>query len=109
VSKCVNQVQSACSLHFAWHSAAVLVNLSWPTMLFSDSSQAASSKAEQSESNTAVVVDDFVVCFVVVDLVVVVVVSGAGPGGQEHPEKSGKVGPLTHPPQCSVWPHSFSK
>jgi len=108
VSKCVNQVQSACSLHFAWHSAAVLVNLSWPTMLFSDSSQAASSKAEQSESKTAVVVDDVVVGCVVVDLVVVVV-SGAGPGGQEHPEKSGLVGPLTHPPQCSVWPHSFSK
>lgn len=108
MSKCVNQVQSACSLHFAWHSAAVLVNLSWPTMLFSDSSQAASSKAEQSESNTAVVVDDVVVGCVVVDLVVVVV-SGAGPGGQEHPEKSGLVGPLTHPPQCSVWPHSFSK
>jgi len=108
VSKCVNQVQSACSLHFAWHSAAVLVNLSWPTMLFSDSSQAASSKAEQSESKTSVVVDDVVVGCVVVDLVVVVV-SGAGPGGQEHPEKSGLVGPLTHPPQCSVWPHSFSK
>lgn len=112
MSKCVNQVQSACSLHFAWHSAAVLVNLSWPTMLFSESSQAASSKAEQSESNTSVVVEEVVVGCVVVDCVVdfvVVVVSGAGPGGQEHPEKSGLVGPLTHPPQCSVWPHSFNK
>lgn len=81
-------------------------------MLFSESSQAASSKAEQSESNTAVVVEEVVVGCVVVDCVVdsvVVVVSGAGPGGQEHPEKSGLVGPLTHPPQCSVWPHSFNK
>ena len=48
------------------------------------------------------VVEDVVVGCVVVDCVVdfvVVVVSGAGPGGQEHPEKSGLVGPLTHPPQ----------
>ena len=41
----------------------------------------------------------FVVGFVVAFVVVVVVVSGAGPGGQEHPEKSGLVGPLTHPSQ----------
>jgi len=51
----------------------------------------------------------FVVGFVVAFVVVVVVVSGAGPGGQEHPEKSGLVGPLTHPSQCSGWPHEFNR
>jgi len=37
---------------------------------------------------------------------VVVVVSGPGTGGHGQVEKSGSVGPLTHPPQLSVFPHS---
>jgi len=37
---------------------------------------------------------------------VVVVVSGPGAGGHGQVEKSGSVGPLTHPPQLSVFPHS---
>jgi len=54
-----------------------------------------------------VVVVDFVVGFVVVGVVVVVV--GAGPGGQGHEEKSGLVGPLAQPPQCSVCPQSLNR
>jgi len=66
----VNQEQPASSLHFSWHSVAVLVNLSCPTMLFSDSSHAASSKFEQDASTTVVVVVVGVVVVVVVEVVV---------------------------------------
>lgn len=49
---------------------------------------------------------DLVVCFVV-DCVVDVVVPGAG--GQGHPVKSGVVGPLTQPSQCSVFPQALRR
>jgi len=57
------------------------VNLSWPTMLFSESSQAASSKSVQDGLKTIVVVEVVVVGVVggvggVVDFVVVVVAGG---------------------------------